>query len=86
MGYISKIGLLLYFRSLIFLGVGSIRKCLTRLIDGFLVDFVWILVGTVVIFSVKLNVFGKELLFLIIKVLGVLFFNNWMVEKEGYKI
>lgn len=57
-----------------------------RLIDGFLVDFVWILVGIVVIFSVKLNVFGKELLFLIIKVLGVLFFNNWMVEKEGYKI
>lgn len=86
MGYISKIGLLLYFRSLIFLGVGSIRKCLIRLIDGFLVDFVWILVGIVVIFSVKLNVFGKELLFLIIKVLGVLFFNNWMVEKEGYKI
>lgn len=86
LGYIPKTGSLLHPRSLTPLGVGSIRKCLTRSTDGSPVDFVWTLAGTVATFSAKPNAPGKELLSLTTKVPGALSFNNWMAEKEVYKI
>lgn len=83
LGYIPKTGSLLHPLSLTPLGVGSIRKCLTRSTDGSPVDLVWTLAGTVATFSAKPKAPGKELLSLTTKVPGALSFNSWMAEKEG---